>query len=105
MRFREGQYDCFGKKRMTLHAKSDNAGCYHCKVCLESLYKIFRKSGIILKQLDFSEPQKGKDQHDHDLIVARSALHSFVDKENNILTAEDISSALTTSGIKTPKYW
>ena len=38
-----------------LYAKSDNAGCYQCKVCPESLYKIFKKSGIILKQLDFNE--------------------------------------------------
>ena len=68
-----------------LYAKSDNSGCYHCKVCPESLYKICKKFGIILKRLDFNEPQKGKDQCDRDSAVARSVLRSFVDEGNNIL--------------------
>ena len=86
-----------------LYAKSDNAGCYHFKVCPEALYKIRKKSDIILKQLDSSEPQKGKDQCDRDSAVARRVFRSFVDEGNNILTAEDIFNALTTSGINDTK--
>ena len=37
-----------------MYTKSDNAGCYNCKACPESLYKICRKSGIILNQMDFN---------------------------------------------------
>ena len=49
-----------------LYEKSDNTACYHCNFCPESLYKICNKSGIILKQLDFSEARKGKEQCDCD---------------------------------------
>ena len=86
-----------------MYRKSDNAGCYNCKACPESLYKICRKSGIILNQMDFIEPRKGKNQCDHDSAVARSVLRSFVDEGNNILTAEDIFNALITSGINDTK--
>jgi hypothetical protein len=81
-----------------LYAKSDNAGCYHCKVCPESLFKICKQHKVLLKRLDYNEPQK--DQCDRDSAVARSALRSYVDEGNDILAAEDIFTALTASSMK-----
>ena len=87
-----------------LYVKSDNTACYHCNFCLESLYKICNKSGIILKQLDFNEARKGKEQCDCDLAMARGFIcFFFVDEGKNILTVKDIVNALTTSGINDPK--
>jgi len=86
-----------------LYGKSDNVGCYHCKVCPESIYKICKAVGITLKRLDFNEPQKGKDQCDRDSAVARSVLRSYVDEGNNVLSAEDIFTALVSSSMNDTK--
>ena len=56
-----------------------------------------------MKQLDFNEAQKGKHQCDRDSALGRSVLRSFFVEGNNILRAEDISNALTTSGINDTK--
>lgn len=86
-----------------LYAKSDNTACYHCNLCPESLCKMCNKSGIILTQLDFNEPRKGKEQRDCDLAMPRSFLCSFVDKGINILTVKDIFNALIKSRINDTK--
>ena len=61
------------------------------------LYRICKEHDVILKRLDYNEPQKGKDQCDRDSAVARNILRCFVDEGNDILSAEDTHKTLTTS--------
>ena len=49
-----------------LFGECDNAGCYHGNPYLKLLYHISKKNRFFLKRLDYSEPQKGKDQCDRD---------------------------------------
>ena len=73
-----------------VYSKGDNASSYHGNFYPESLYHICTQNGIILQQLDYNEPQKGKDQCDRESAVARNMMRCFVDEGNDILTAEDI---------------
>ena len=47
-----------------LYVKSDNAGCYHVAIVPEALFKICKTNNFNLKQYDYNEPCKGKDQCD-----------------------------------------
>ena len=86
-----------------VYSKCDNASSYHGNFYPESLYHFCKQNGIILRQLDYNEPQKGKDQCDRESAVARSMMGCFVDEGNYILTAEDIYKALVNSKMKNTK--
>ena len=83
-----------------VYSKCDNASSYHGNFYPESLYHFCKQNGIILRQLDYNEPQKGKDPCDRESAVARSMMGCFVDEGNYILTAEDIYKALVNSKMK-----
>ena len=70
-------------------SKRDNASSYHGNFYPEFLYHICKQNEIILRQLDYNELQKGKDQYDRESAVARNMMRCFVDEGNDILTAED----------------
>ena len=74
--------------------KSDKAGCYHGNVVPEALFKICQKNGVNLQQYDFSEPYKGKDQCDRESATSKSLMSSYIDAGSNIITAEDVFTAL-----------
>ena len=86
-----------------VYSKCDNASSYHGNFYPESLYHICKQNGIILRQLDYNEPQKGKGQCDRESAVARNMMGCFVDEGNYILTAEDIYKALVNSKMKNTK--
>ena len=83
-----------------VYSKCDNASSYHGNFYPESLYHFCKQNGIILRQLDYNEPQKGKGQCDRESAVARNMMGCFVDEGNYILTAEDIYKALVNSKMK-----
>ena len=82
-----------------VYSKCDNAFSYHGNFYPESLYHICKQNGIIPRQLDYNEPQKGKDQCNRESAVVRNMMRCFVDEGNDILTAEDIYKALPNSKI------
>ena len=77
-----------------MYAKSDNAGCYHGNYVLEALYKLCLAKGLTLLRYDFNEPCKGKDQCDRESAGAKAVINSFVNSGNDLLTAEDLCTAL-----------
>ena len=48
-------------KVISVDMKSDNAGCNHYVQLLSSLPVIGKRTGVTVKQYDFSDPQSGKD--------------------------------------------
>ena len=86
-----------------VYSKGDNASSYHGNFYPESLYHICKQNGIILRQLDYNELQKGKDQCDRESTVARNMMRCFVDEGNDTLTAEDTYKALVNSKMKNIK--
>jgi len=69
----------------TLYTRSDNAGCYAGTAAIISRQVICDSADIRLKRTDFSEPQRGKDQADRDIAVAKSCLKAYTDRGGNLM--------------------
>ena len=59
---------------------------------------ISHRSGIFIQQLDFSDPQGGKGACDRFAATMKNHVRSFVNEGNDVLTAEQFLSALTSRG-------
>ena len=81
----------------TLYTRSDNAGCYAGATVILSRPEICSRFGICLKRTEFSEPQRGKDQADRDIAVAKSCLKAYTNRGGNLTNAESIKEALDQS--------
>ena len=86
-----------------VYSKWDNAFSYYSNFYPESLYHICKQNGITLRQLEYNESQKDKNQCDWESAVARNMMRYFVDEGNDILTAEDFYKALVNSNMKNTK--
>ena len=67
----------------------------------ESIYS--KQNFITLKRLDYNEPQKSRDQCDREFALARNALRRYVDKGNDVTSAEAILKAQLASPITNAK--
>lgn len=81
----------------SLYTRSDNAGCYAGAAVILCRPLICSRLGISLNRTDFSEPQRGKDQADRDIAVAKSCLKAYVNRGNNLINAGSIKDALDQS--------
>jgi hypothetical protein len=81
----------------TLYTRSDNAGCYSGTAVILARKMICDGADIQLKRTDFSEPQRGKDQADRDIAVAKSCLKAYTNRGGNLINAESIKQALDKS--------
>jgi len=84
-------------KLTNLYTRSDNAGCYSGTAIVLARRMICESVDIQLRRTDFSEPQRGKDQADRDIAVAKSCLKSYTNRGGNLLNAESVKQALDES--------
>jgi len=89
------QFHCDHPTVIALACKSDNAGCYAGASCFEGEYLICKKNKLRLLQQDFNEAQRGKDQADRESAKAKGILRSYLNKGNNINTANNVYEALS----------
>jgi len=80
-----------------LYTRSDNAGCYAGASVIIARKIICDGADICLKRTDFSEPQRGKDQADRDIAVAKSCLKAYTNRGGNLINATSIKEALDES--------
>lgn len=73
-----------------LYTRSDNAGCYAGAAVILSRPTICSRVGICLKRTEFSEPQRGKDQADRDIAVAKSCLKAYTSRGGNLMIAHTV---------------
>ncbi|CAF1498775.1 unnamed protein product [Adineta steineri] len=81
----------------TLYTRSGNAGCYSGTAAIMARQMICSGADIELKRTDFSEPQRGKDQADRDIAVAKSCLKAYSNRGGNLLNADSIKQVLDES--------
>ncbi|XP_033647024.1 uncharacterized protein LOC117306650 [Asterias rubens] len=74
--------------------RSDNAGCYHCAPLILSMADLAKKVDIIISRYDFSEVQAGKDICDRKIAPMKAHIERYVNEGNDVLTAEDMHTAL-----------
>ncbi|CAF1530589.1 unnamed protein product [Adineta ricciae] len=80
-----------------LYTRSDNAGCYSGTATILARRMLCEGVDIQLKRTDFSEPQRGKDQADRDIAVAKSCLKSYTNRGGNLINAQSVKQALDES--------
>ena len=78
--------------------RSDNAGCYHNAFLILSLPSHGKRTGIIISQYEFSDPQAGKDLCDRRIAILKSHMRRFINEGNDINTAGDMKAAIESYG-------
>ena len=78
--------------------RSDNAGCYHNGPLILCLHEVAKNAGVNLIRYDFSEPQAGKDICDRKTAPMKAHIRRFVNKNNDVTTAEEMKKALESHG-------
>ena len=77
-----------------VYLRSDNAGCYHCAPLILSMANLSKKVNINISRYDFSEAQAGKDICDRKIAPIKAHIERYINEGNNVLTAEDMHTAL-----------
>ena len=70
--------------------RQDNAGCYHCGAAIVGASIAGRCNGVLVKRMDFSDPQGGKGACDRKAASIKSHIRIHVDKGNNVETAKEM---------------
>ena len=78
--------------------KSDNAGCYHNEIPFSWKAHWPQKNlGLRILETMFNERQAGKDQCDRDSATAKRQMNYYIERGENIETAEEMNKALRTA--------
>ena len=80
--------------------RSDEAGCYHNNSLVAALLSIGERTSIVVKRFDHSEPQHGKDICDRILCPLKATIRTFCNEGHDILTANDMHTALKERQVK-----
>ena len=64
--------------------RQDNAGCYHCSETIVGASIAGRYNGVLVKRMDFSDPQGGKGACDRKAASIKSHIRIHVDEGNSV---------------------
>ena len=78
--------------------RQDNAGCYHCANTILSCNALSQKTGIRIRQVDFSDPQGGKGACDRKAAQVKSHVRRFIDEGNSVTTPDEFLEAILSHG-------
>ena len=84
----------------TAHFRLDEAGCYHNNLLIVALKDAGVRTGITVKQYDYSEPQQGKDICNRIICPLKYSIEMYCNEGNDILTAFDMHAALRAHPVK-----
>lgn len=82
----------------TAYFRQDNAGCYHSSCTILSARVLSARSGMHVKQIDFSDPQGGKGSCDRKAAQVKAHVKSYVNEGNSVTTPSDLKTAIETRG-------
>ena len=82
---------------LTVFYRQDNAGCYHSGLSIVSAKLAADRNGVILKRMDFSDPQGGKGPCDRKAANIKTHINVHVNSGNDVETAEDMKNAIQSS--------
>lgn len=78
--------------------RQDNAGCYHSALTVLASKVISVRSGIAIKQMDFSDPQGGKGSADRKSAQVKCHVKAFVNQGNSVTTEKEFEKAILSRG-------
>ena len=82
-----------------MYLRSDETG-YHNNLLIAALRSMAERTCIIVNRLDHSEPQHGKDICDRILCPMKAAIRTFCNEGYDILTANDMQTAVKERPVK-----
>ena len=82
----------------TGYFRQDNAGCYHSSCTILSARVLSARSGMQVKQIDFSDPQGGKGSCDRKAAQVKAHVKSYVNEGNSVTTPSDLKTAIESRG-------
>ena len=82
----------------TAYFRQDNAGCYHSSCTILSARVLSARSGMQVKQIDFSDPQGGKGSCDRKAAQVKAHVKSYVNEGNSVTTPSDLKTAIESRG-------
>lgn len=78
--------------------RQDNAGCYHSSCTILSARVLSTRSGVQVKQIDFSDPQGGKGSCDRKAAQVKAHVKSYVNEGNSVTTPSELKTAIESRG-------
>ena len=78
--------------------RQDNSGCYHSTVTIASVPVLERESGIVIADIDFSEPQGGKGPADRMAATIKGHIRRNVNEGNDVTNAKEMEKAILSHG-------
>ena len=78
--------------------RQDNAGCYHSATTVLASKIISKRSGVLLKQMDFSDPQGGKGAADRKSAQIKCHVKAYINQGNSVTTVKDFEKAILSRG-------
>lgn len=82
----------------TAYFRQDNAGCYYSSCTILSARVLSARSGMQVKQIDFSDPQGGKGSCDRKAAQVKAHVKSYVNEGNSVTTPSDLKTAIESRG-------
>ena len=82
----------------SVYYRQDNAGCYHCGATIAGAKVLGEAHGIVIRRLDFSDPQGGKGPCDRKAATIKSHMRIYLNSGNDIETPYQIKDAILSSG-------
>ena len=78
--------------------RQDNAGCYHSALTVLASKVISERSNIVIKQMDFSDPQGGKGSADRKFVQVKCHVKAFINQGNSVTTEKEFEKAILSRG-------
>lgn len=82
----------------TAFFQQDNAGCYHSALTILSSNIISKRTGILVSQIDFSDPQGGKGSCDRKAAQVKAHVKSFINEGHSVTTPNELKQAIESRG-------
>ena len=82
----------------TVSYRQDNAGCYHCGATIVCAGVLGAELGVVIKRLDFSDPQGGKGACDRKAATIKSHVHIHLNAGHDVETPAQMCEAIISSG-------
>ena len=82
----------------TVNYRQDNAGCYHCGTTIICASVLGADLGVMIKRLDFSDPQGGEGACDRKAATIKSHMNIHLNAGHDIETPSQMFEAILSSG-------
>lgn len=80
-------------KLQFVYLRSDNGSCYHSAVTTTCIREIFINTGVLIRRIDFSEPQSGKGPCDRRAAVIKGEVRRYINEKHNCTTSDEFVAA------------